>query len=176
MRIISHTLLVIIFSFFNHSYTEFAKHTKAKMWSNIGQRFVQFIKEFLPALKVLTLTLPLSIFDFGTDVLWTQRYLTSSVDIVKVLGVLLLVALLFANCVASFYGLSILIRQHDEYPRLWKTRSRRVCTCLLHLLGLGSVIFHLDYLVDWLSRSKIVKNWRHGRKIFRSATPEVPCE
>ena len=127
---------------------------------------MQFITEFLPALKILMLTLPLSIFDFGTDVFYTKMYLTSSVEIVTLLGKLLLVALLVHNFVSSFYGLSILIRQPDAYPRLWKSKTRRFCTCLLHFLGLGGLVLHLDYFGDYLfSHRESAKNCRHlGKK------------
>lgn len=130
------------------------------------QRLFGWFREFFPALKIVLLTIPLSIFDFSTDVLWTKRYLASTVDIVQILGVLLLVALIIHNCVASFYGLSILVRQPDAYPRLWKTKFRRFCTCLLHLLGLGSLAFHLDYLADLIISRKASMNKRRrcGRR------------
>ena len=129
-----------------------------------AQKCFQRIKEFLPALKIVTLAIPLSLFDFGTDIFWTRAYLTSSVDIMKALGVLLLGALLIHNAVASFYGLSTIIRQPEEYSRLWKTKFRRCCTCLLHVLGFGSLVFHLDYLVDWIFSNESTTYWRRRWK------------
>ena len=147
---------------------------RATMSTSRSQRLFRWIKDFFPALKIVLLTIPLSIFDFGTDVFWTKRYLTSTVDIVQILGVLLLSALIIHNCVASFYGMSILIRQPDAYPRLWKTTLRRVCTGLLHLLGLGSLVFHLDYLADLMSLNSSARRMRHGwRRKKRSENDSV---
>ena len=137
-----------------------------------SQRF-GWIKDFFPALKIVLLTIPLSIFDFSTDILWTKRYLTSSVDTVQNLGILLLAALIFHNCAATFYGLSILIRQPVAYPRLWKTKFRRGCTSLLHLLGLGSLVFHLDYVADLISCNASLQKWRRGSRDKERPRPNL---
>ena len=136
----------------------------ATVSSSRRQRLFGLLNEFSPALKIVLMTIPLSIFDFGTDVYSTKKYLTSAVDIVQIVGALLLVVLIIHNCIATFYGLSILIRQPDTYPRLWKTKLRRCCTFLLHLLGLGSLVFHLDYLADLISYNVSLQKWRHGRR------------
>lgn len=89
----------------------------------------------IPSLKVLAFTIPLHFFDFATDAWWTFKYLTSPVEIVNKIGAILLFVVVFNNCVSSFYGLSILIRQPEAYPRIWDTRLKRCFTILLHILG-----------------------------------------
>ena len=68
----------------------------------------QSLRELLPAIKIATISIPLSLFDLATDVKWTTSYLTSSVTLVNVVGTLLLIALLIHNSVSSYYGLSYL--------------------------------------------------------------------
>ena len=124
-----------------------------------ARRCFSSFRKFFPALKILLMTIPLNLFDLGTDILWTYRYLNSSISIANSLGIFLVVVLLTHNCVSSFYGLSIIVRQPEAYPRLWKTRFRRCCTCLLHLLGLGSLALHWDYFVDSLPGNGMGKMW-----------------
>ena len=88
-----------------------------------------------PLLKVLAFSIPLAFFDFGTDAYWTFKYLTSPVNIVNRIGISLLIVLIVNNCVSSFYGLSILMRQPEAYPQIWNTRWKRCLTIILHFLG-----------------------------------------
>ena len=64
-----------------------------------------------PLLKIVTFSIPLSFFDFATDIWWTFNYLYSPVDFVRVIGVILLLVVITHNCVSSYYGVSILTRQ-----------------------------------------------------------------
>ena len=132
--------------------------------TSFTKKQLQFLKKYSPIIKIMVLAIPLSVFDFGTDVFWTKTYVSSSVYIVQIIGVLLLVALLVHNCVATFYGLSILNRQPKVYSRLWKTKIRRCCVVSLHLLGLGSLVFHLDYLADLISQIPHSQKRRPGQR------------
>ena len=108
-----------------------------------------------PVLKIIVLAIPLSFFDFATDVFWAHHYLTSPVDFVRVIGWILLCVVLTHNFISSFYGISILRRQSGAYPRLWGSPFRRFCTCSLHLLGLGGIVHQLDYLADFISHNAL---------------------
>ena len=71
----------------------------------------------------------------------------------NIFGYLLTLVLLAHIGVSSYYGLSNLMRQPKSYPWLWKTKLRRICTFILHLMGLGGIAYHLDYLHDLISSS-----------------------
>ena len=128
-------------------------YRKKVLTSTMGRR-EKLLGLVFPLLKIILFSIPLSFFDFATDIWWTFKYLTSPVTFVRVIGVLLLLVVITNNCVSSYYGLTILRCQPQVYPRLWGSHIRRFTTCLLQLLGLGSVVFQLDYLTDFISFNK----------------------
>ena len=55
--------------------------------TSFTKKQLQFLKKYSPIIKVMILAIPLSVFDFGTDVFWTKTYVSSSVYVVQIIGV-----------------------------------------------------------------------------------------
>ena len=94
--------------------------------------------------------IPMSFSDLLSDVLATKKNLNSPVDVVKYLGFSLVFILVVHSIVSSIYGLCTLRRNPTLYPLLWGSRFRQCLTCLLHLVGLGAVAYHLNSITEKL--------------------------